>query len=209
MKPFIAAAFFHRVEQGELIYGNKSRRHMERMIQFSDNRSTNWVTRQVGGPRAVERILKQHYPSIFKKTHLVEYIPANGRTYRNKASVHDYSRFLHAVWTEAIAGAGEIKRLMSLPGSDRIYTGAREIPKGTEVYNKTGSTARVCGDMGILNVEGRDGQRYPYTLIGIIEKQQRARDYPTWIRARSDVIRNVSSIVYQGIAQHHDLDGLL
>jgi beta-lactamase class A len=209
VKPFIAAAFFHRVEQGELIYGRKSRRHMERMIQRSDNNSTNWVTRQVGGPQAVERILKRHYPGIFQGTHLVEYIPANGRTYRNKASIHDYSRFLHAVWTEDIAGAGEIKRLMSLPGSDRIYTGARQIPKGTEVYNKTGSTARVCGDMGILNIKGRDGKRYPYTLIGIIEKQQRARNYATWIRARSDVIRNVSSIVYEGIAQHHDLDGVL
>ena len=63
--------------------------------------------------------------------------------------------------------------------------------------------------MGILNVRGRDGKRYPYTLIGIIEKQQRARNYTTWIRSRSDVIRNVSSIVYQGIAQHHDLDGVL
>ena len=209
VKPFIAAAFFHQVEQGELIYGNKSRRHMERMIQRSDNRSTNWVTRQVGGPQAVERILKRQYPGIFQETHLVEYIPADGRTYRNKASIHDYSRFLYAVWTEDISGAREIKRLMSLPGSDRIYTGAREIPKGTEVYNKTGSTARVCGDMGILNVRGRDGKRYPYTLIGIIEKQQRARDYTTWIRSRSDVIRNVSSIVYQGIAQHHDLDGVL
>lgn len=209
VKPFIAAAFFHQVEQGELIYGNKSRRHMERMIQRSDNHSTNWVTRQVGGPKAVQRILKRQYPGIFQETHLVEYIPANGRTYRNKASIHDYSRFLHAVWTEDISGAREIKRLMSLPGSDRIYTGAREIPKGTEVYNKTGSTARVCGDMGILNVRGRDGKRYPYTLIGIIEKQQRARDYTTWIRSRSDVIRNVSSIVYQGIAQHHDLDGVL
>jgi beta-lactamase class A len=209
VKPFIAAAFFHKVEQGELVYGSKSRRHMERMIQRSDNNSTNWVTRQVGGPQAVERILKRQYPGVFQETHLVEYIPADGRTYRNKASVHDYSRFLHAVWTEDIAGAGEIKRLMSLPGSDRIYTGAREIPKGTEVYNKTGSTAHVCGDMGILNVQGRDGKRYPYTLIGIIEKRQSARNYRTWIRSRSDVIRNVSNIVYQGIAQHHDFGGVL
>ncbi len=209
VKPFIAAAFFHKVEQGELVYGSKSRRHMERMIQRSDNNSTNWVTRQVGGPQAVQQILKRQYPGIFQETHLVEYIPADGRTYRNKASIHDYSRFLYAVWTKDISGANEIKRLMSLPGSDRIYTGAREIPKGTEVYNKTGSTARVCGDMGILNVQGRDGRRYPYSLIGIIEKQHSARDYTTWIRSRSDVIRNVSSIVYQGIAQHHDFDGVL
>ncbi len=205
VKPFIAAAFFHKVKQGDLVYGRKSRRHMQRMIQHSDNRSTNWVIRRVGGPRSVEGILKRHYPGIFQETHLVEYIPAGGRTYRNKASVHDYSRFLYAVWKEEIAGAREIKRLMALPGSDRIYTGARDVPKGTKVYNKTGSTARVCGDMGILSVEGRDGRRYPYTVIGIIEKQESALDYTTWIRSRSDVIRNVSSIVYKGIAQRHNM----
>jgi beta-lactamase class A len=209
IKPFIAAAFFHLAEEGRLIYGSKSRRYMERMIQQSHNPSTNWVMRQVGGPNAVEQILKQHYPGIFRDVHFVEYIPANGRTYLNKASVHDYNRFLYAVWKDEIPHADEIKRLMSLPGADRIYTGARELPKGTEVYNKTGSTARLCGDMGILNIEGPDGKRYPYTIIGIIEKQQPARNYTSWIRSRGNVIRNVSNIIYKGIAQHHAIAGVM
>jgi beta-lactamase class A len=178
---------------------------MERMIQHSNNAATNWVLRQVGGPQVVERILKRQYPGIFQEVHIVEYIPPGGRTYRNKASVHDYSRFLYAVWKEEIAGAREIKRLMALPGTDRIYTGVKNVPKGTRVYNKTGSTARVCGDMGILSVKGRDGKRYPYTLIGIIEKQQSAPNYTSWIRSRSEVIRQISSIVYEGIAQHHNI----
>jgi beta-lactamase class A len=209
VKPFVAAAFFHLVEKGELKYDGKSRRYLERMIQQSHNASTNWVMRQVGGPEAVERVLKQHYPDIFRDVHIVEYIPANGRTYLNKASIHDYSRFLYAVWKDEIPKAGEIKRLMSLPGRDRIYTGTRDVPKGTEVYNKTGSTARLCGDMGILNVEGPDGKRYPYTIIGIIEKQQSASNYSAWIRSRSNVIRNVSSMVYKGVTQHLDLAGVL
>ncbi len=209
IKPFVAAAFFHLVEQGELIYGNKSRRHMERMIQRSNNPSTNWVMKQVGGPGAVQRILKQHYPEIFRDIHMVEYIPANGRTYLNKASIHDYNRFLYALWKDEIPRAGEIKRLMSLPGADRIYTGAGDLPEGTEVYNKTGSTAHLCGDMGILNVEGRDGKRYPYTIVGIIEKGAPARNYTSWIRSRGDVIRNVSNLVYKGIKQHHALAGVM
>jgi beta-lactamase class A len=209
IKPFIAAAFFQLVAQDRLIYGSKSRRHMERMIQQSNNSSTNWVMRQVGGPKAVESILKKHYPDVFRDVHIVEYIPSNGRTYLNKASVHDYNRFLYAVWKDEIPHADEIKRLMALPGADRIYTGARELPKGTEVYNKTGSTARLCGDMGILNVVGSDGKRYPYTIIGIIEKQQPARNYTTWIRSRGNVIRNVSSIIYKGITQHHALAGVM
>lgn len=209
IKPFIAAAFFHRVEKKELIYGPKSRRHMERMIHFSDNPSTNWVMRQVGGPRAVQRILEQNYPGIFRATSIVEYIPAGGKTYRNKASARDYSRFLYALWKGNIVGAREIKRLMSLPGPDRIYTGAESVPIGTRVLNKTGSTARLCADMGILNVQGPDGKRYPYTLIGIIEKQDKARNYSTWIRSRAEVIRNVSDIVYRGIARRHGFANVL
>ncbi len=205
VKPFIAAAFFYKVKRGELSYNRESRRQLERMIQHSSNSSANWVTRRVGGPKEVERILKRQYPAIFQEIHLVEYIPAGGKTYRNKASVHDYSRFLYALWKEEIAGAREIKRLMALPGRDRIYTGVRGVPKGTKVYNKTGSTARVCGDMGILNVKGADGKWYPYTLIGIIEKEQNAANYTSWIRSRGDIIRNVSSIVYQTIAQNHDM----
>ncbi|MEW8407048.1 MAG: serine hydrolase [Candidatus Thiodiazotropha taylori] len=204
VKPFIAAAFFHKVKQGKLVYGPKSRRHMQRMIQHSNNPSTNWVIRQVGGPKRVQRILEKHYPAIFQDTLLVEYIPANGRTYKNRASVHDYSRFLYAVWNKKIAGAREIKRLMALPSSDRIYTGVPEVPKGTRVYNKTGSTARVCGDMGILSVKGTDGKRYPYILIGIIEKQRSAQNYTSWIRSRSEIIRNVSAIVYKGVIAQHN-----
>jgi beta-lactamase class A len=199
VKPFIAAAFFHKVKQKKLVYGPRSRRHMQRMIQYSDNASTNWVIRQVGGPQNVQRILKHYYPGIFEETLLVEYIPSNGRTYKNRASVHDYSRFLYAVWNKKIAGAREIKRLMALPGTDRLYTGVPEVPRGTRVYNKTGSTARVCGDMGILSVKGSDGKRYPYILIGIIEKQRNAENYTTWIRTRSEIIRNVSAIVYKGV----------
>ncbi len=203
VKPFIAAAFFEKVKEGKLVYGPKSRRHMQRMIQHSNNASTNWVIRQVGGPQTVEKLLKQHYPEIFQDTLLVEYIPANGKTYQNRASVHDYSRFLYALWNQEIAGADEIKRLMALPGSDRLYTGVPDVPKDTKVYNKTGSTARLCGDMGILSVKGADGKRYPYILIGVIEKQNSAKNYTTWIRSRSKVIRDVSAIVYKGVIAHH------
>ena len=209
IKPFIAAAFFHRVEKKELIYGPRSRRHMQRMIHYSNNPSTNWVMRQVGGPRAVQRILEQNYPGIFRATSIVEYIPAGGKTYRNKASARDYSRFLYALWKGKIVGAREIKRLMSLPGTDRIYTGAESVPVGTRVLNKTGSTARLCADIGILSVQGPDGKRYPYTLIGIIEKQGKASNYSAWIRSRAEVIRDVSDIVYQGIARRHGFANVL
>jgi len=41
-------------------------------------------------------------------------------------------------------------------------------------------------------------------MIGIIEKEQRARDYTTWIRSRGTVIRNVSGIIYRGIVKRYE-----
>lgn len=209
IKPFLALAFFHKVKHHELIYGPKSRRYMYRMIHYSSNRAADWVMRHVGGPRAVQAILDRYYSGIFTNTRVVEYIPANGRTYRNKASAHDYSRFLYALWTDAIPGAREIKRLMALPGPDRLATGTDGIPRGTRVYDKTGSTAKLCGDMGILVVKGDDGRRYPYILVGIIQKDRRARHYGSWIRSRGNVIRRVSSLVYTAISHRHDLQAVV
>jgi len=205
IKPFVALAFFHQMEQGKLAYGSEARRHMKRMIQRSSNHSTNWVMRQVGGPRAVQRILKGRYRGIFRDTRIVEYIPKGGRTYRNKASAHDYSRFLYGLWNKTIPGARELKRLMALPGNDRIHTGVSGIPSGTRVYNKTGSTSRLCGDMGILSIKGPNGKRYSYTLIGIIEKGNRAGNYGAWIRSRGNVIREISGIVYKDMVKRHRL----
>lgn len=195
IKPFIALAFFHQVNNGKLKYGPKSRRQMEAMIQRSSNSATNWVMRQAGGPAQCNAILKRHYSQIFKNTEIKEYIPAGGRTYRNSASPADYVRFLNALWNKKIPQEKEIKRLMALPGRDRIYNGT-PIPKGTLVYNKTGSTAHLCGDMGILVPKNQQGGHFPYVIVGIIERRSKAPDYGQWIHSRSQVIREVSALVY-------------
>ncbi|MEM1441571.1 MAG: serine hydrolase, partial [Verrucomicrobiota bacterium] len=173
IKPYLALAFFHQVQSGRITYGPKSRRHMELMIQKSNNESTNWVMKQTGGPSATQALLKRHYPSLCQQISLVEYIPKGGRTYRNKGSASDYGRFLESLWKGRLPYSKEILRLMSLPGIDRLYTDAKRVPKGTAVFNKTGSTAMCCGDMGILVARGRNGKSYPYAVIGIIESGRR------------------------------------
>ena len=204
VKPFVALAFFHQVKAGRLAYGPEARRQLEAMIQRSNNNATNWAMRQVGGPTAVQRLLKRYYGDIFSKTAIVEYIPAGGQTYRNRAPLSDYSLFLEALWQGRLPYAVEIRRLMALPGQDRLYHGTT-VPEGTLVYNKTGTTAHLCGDMGILAPRGRGGQRYPYAIIGVIEKAGRARDYGRWKMARGNVIRQVSSLVFKVMQQRYDL----
>ncbi len=202
IKPFIALAFFQKVKEGKFVYGSKSRRKLEAMIQRSNNAATNWTIRQVGGPANCNAVLKKKYGHIFKKTDIKEYIPAGGRTYLNSASPADYIRFLRALWNNELPYGKEIRRLMALPGRDRLYHGT-PIPRGTLVYNKTGTTAHLCGDMGILVHKTKKGGRYPYAIVGIIERRSRPADYGSWMGSRSRVIRDVSTLVYKEMKREH------
>ncbi len=205
IKPFVALAFFHQAEQGKLTYGSRTRANMQSMIQRSGNSSTNWVMRQVGGPHKVQEILQDNYSMLFTETSIKEYIPSRGRTYINKASALDYGRFLYAMWHGQLPYSRELRRLMALPNHDRVSHGAREVPKGTLVYDKTGSTSRLIGNMAILVAQGKDGKKYPYTLICIIERQTTAPNYTTWSRRAGDIIRGVSNKVYTVMRKRHDL----
>lgn len=213
IKPFVALAYFYkrRENRQRFLYGPKTKRKMQSMIQASSNSATNYfidfLDRHCGryGPRTVEMILKNRAPGVFRDLSIVERIPKGGRSYRNKASAHDYSRFLHAVWKRRFPDSDELLRLMGLANNDRIYRGARGVPKGTRVYDKTGTTARLCGDMGILVARGRNGKTYPYTVIGIIEREDRAKSLGRWIDKRGNVIREVSNIVYRYLKKVHNL----
>ena len=177
---------------------------MNASIQRSNNTSTNWLLRQAGGPAKVHALLTQTYKHIFINTKVVEYIPGGGKTYKNQASALDYSRFLRALYANKLPYSKEIRRAMNLPGRDRLYS-STPIPKGTKVYNKTGSTARLCGDMGILVARGNNGKSYPYIMIGIIEKSKRTPAYGDWMRKRGAVIRSVSTKVYNALKKKYDL----
>lgn len=211
IKPFIALAFFNKVREGKLQYTLYHRHRMEAMIQRSDNQATNYFigllnrTSARSGPAEAEHTLKQRHPGIFRQTRIVERIPSGGRSYRNRASATDYHRFLYALWYEQLPYSEELKRLMGLPKRNRLYTNANGVARQTRVLDKTGTTARLCGDMGIMIAQGRNGRSYPYTFIGIIEKSHPAGNYAAWKDSRGNVIRNVSSMVYRHMRQMYNL----
>ncbi len=205
IKPFVAIAFFDLVERGKLGYGDQSREHMEKMIRDSSNSSTNWLLERVGGPAACQGLLKRRFPTLCSGVSIVEYIPSSGCTYRNLAAAWDYGRLLMAMWNDEVPSARELRRLMNLPGRDRLYSDVPEIPSGVEVYNKTGTTAMCCGDMGILVARTRDGHRVPYLVVGVIERDSRTSRYTSWSQSRSDVIRSVSGLTYRYLSDRYDL----
>ena len=145
IKPLVALAYFHQVDAGALVYDDTARGKFEAMIQKSSNTTTDWAIKQVGGPNAVHTLLHEHYGTLLPQVKVVEYIGSAGRTYKNLASAGDLGRFLRSMWRDELPHSAELRRLMNLPGRDRLYTGAPAIPVGTAVYNKTGSTSRLCG----------------------------------------------------------------
>ncbi len=208
LKPFVAQAYFYRhvADHQGFPYTNGIRQRMTAMIRDSSNSETNYlITRAGGSPGGLQRLLQQRAGGVFQQTRIVEYIPQGGRAYRNQASARDYSRYLFATWNERMPMCKEVLHYMGLPNGDRIVQGATGIPSDTKLYHKTGSTARLCGDMGIVIARGRDGRSYPYTFIGIIEKSQRTNHYTSWIRDRGNVLREVSSLVYAFMKQRHNL----
>ena len=209
VKPIVALAFFKKVSQGKIIYGQRSREKLHRMIVFSDNRATNWVIKQCGGPSGVQKVLKRYYGHIFLDTKVVEYIPTrsgrSGRTYRNKASAHDYSRFLYALWYKKLPYSNELLKVMGINNKDYVFRGVPSIPLGTQIIDKTGTTSMLCGNMAIIKARGENGKTYPYTMIGIIESPKRKRNFRLWRKNSGKIIGEVSNLVYRSMKNTHNL----
>lgn len=204
IKPFVALAFFHQVDKGKATYTRQHRQMMEAMIQHSSNPATNWFIRQLGGPARCEALLKKEYGHLVGQIRIREYIPANGRTYLNSAQPSGYIRFLKALWHGRLPNSKELLRVMALPGPDRLVYGA-DVPNGTKVYNKTGTTALLCGDMGILVARAKGGRAVPYAVVGIVERSKKPADYKQWMRTSGGVIRDFSALVYEEMKRKHDL----
>lgn len=206
VKVFVALAYFYLNKQApkKYPYHAKHRRLMELMLVKSSNDATNQLMKLCRGPANVKRLCQVATRNRYKQLRIVEYIPAGGRTYRNKASAHDYSRFLYDLWYNRLPNSKELKRIMVMENHDRIAT--EKMSQQLKIYDKTGSTGMLCGDMGIIQL----GKSRPaYTFIGIIEKSRKTRRYGHWISERSDAMREVSELVYQFmITRHRLLDSL-
>jgi len=213
IKPFVAQAYFFQVRdsRGRIAYTDEIRSIMVRMIRHSSNQATDRlidiVSRNANGRGAkdVDAILKDNAGTIFQQTHIVEKIPADGRTYRNRASAHDYCRFLTALWTDRLPYSRELREIMALPNHDRISNGVDSMPDTVRVYDKTGSTAALCGDMGIIEAHDVYGRSRPYIFVGIIERPSPSKSYGTWITRRSNAIRAVSNLVYLDMKERYRL----
>ena len=205
VKPFVIQAYLltHFVKDAALYpMSERVQNEMRGMVVSSNNEFTNHLFKRLGGPEGVQWMLKKQAPQIFRNIQIVENIPAQGRTYRNRASVADYDRFLRAMWANQLPGAQFLKQIMSIPNPDRIRSKTQFVPQTATVYDKTGSTAMLCGNFGVIECKA-NGRSYPYTISAVIEKGTAAGNYSSWITSRSNVIREISDIVYLHFAANH------
>ena len=203
IKNFVMLVFFHEVKHGRLQHTQKTRYHLERMIRYSSNDSTNYFIRLIGGPRAVHLKLKANYP-FFKQTKIVEYIPKNGRTYRNMTSARDLNKFYVQMWKKTLPFSDKMKYYFEQPNGDYIYKKTR-IPASVKVYNKTGTVYGLIGDSGIIEMRDKNGKLRPYVFTGLIEdksktnSRKRRISFGAWVGQRANVLRRVSERVYDYI----------
>lgn len=201
IKVFVALAYFYLNTQApkKYPYHGKQRHLMEKMLVDSDNKATNTLMRLCKGPANVKRLCQRATKNRFGQLRIVEYIPAGGRTYRNRVSAHDYSRFLYDLWHNRLPHSAELKRIMSIKNHDRITTDV--MSPNITVFDKTGSTGMLCGDMGIIQLSGNKA----YTFVGIIERSRKTQSYGRWISDRSDAMREASELVYRFMQQRYQL----
>ncbi len=207
IKNFIMLAYFHEVKYKRLEHTNANRLKLRQMIQRSANTSTNYFIRLLGGPSGVERILKWNYP-FFEKTRIVEYIPTNGRTYRNMTSARDLNKFYNQLWLGNLPYSNKMKYYLGLPNGDRMHDKTC-IPSNVRVYHKTGTVYGLVGDSGILAIIDSQGKQRAYVFTGLIEDQtktnnrNRSEAFWSWVGRRSDTLRRVSEAVYEYIYEVH------
>lgn len=203
IKNFVMLVYFHEVKHGRLQHTNRNIYHLERMIRYSSNDSTNYFIRLIGGPRRVQGKLKANYP-FFKQTKIVETIPKNGRTYKNLTSARDLNKFYVQMWKKNLPFSDKMKYYLELPNGDYIYK-KTHIPASAKVYNKTGTVYGLIGDSGIIEIRDSKGRLKPYVFTGLIEdksktnSRRRRISFGAWVGQRANVLRRVSEKVYDYI----------
>ena len=144
----------------------------------------------------------------------IEYIPENGRAYRNTISVADLNRIFKELWFQRILGSkysGEQNRqvsiemlnLLKLPGhpwlKDRIKADTcYSTNKTVKLWDKTGFVKGSNGNAGIVEINTPFGRK-AYSIVLFIERKDihsitgNARK---WFEQASMHMRRISAVSY-------------
>ena len=206
VKPMLGLAALLDVKNGSIKDDNDFKIHFEKMIAKSDNDSTNIIFDKVKGPHRAEKILRDNYPEIFKGIRIVEVIPSEGKTYENRASAMDHFRFWKALYENKVHGAGRIKKEMYRATATIFPWSAKE--SDADVYHKIGKTAHQKSGVGTVIRKDKSGKEHAYTIVAILEKNQRPKDreeYRKYNARVDDVLQDLSVTANSYMRRKYDL----
>jgi beta-lactamase class A len=205
-KLFAMAAAYDKLERKKA--GSKERKrvrkHIEKMIQPSDNAEFNWVVKYVGGVKAVQKYVDS--TGMFTETKIVETINTyNGRTYKNKTSAHDLNIFLNQVYLGNIVSKKASKEMLEImDGYTTSRIAQRILPmKGVKnLAGKTGVVYGMNGESTIITFKKKGEKERKFIFTAIFEdttlpykKGHGRATRKRWGRVRSGYMRDIAEIV--------------
>ncbi|MDP3741859.1 MAG: serine hydrolase [Candidatus Micrarchaeota archaeon] len=198
IKPFVMLAAYHKISRGKRPYGTFES-DLNAMIVHSDNSATNRVMKFVGGPSACHKIIRKYG---FDKTRVSEYIPAGGRTYRNKTSARNLSALMWKLHNRNLINSRYSERMLehlNHYATSRLASlqGPLEID---ELAGKTGFVGGLNGEATRVTYSTGSGARH-YTFVAMVENTRMRHASPVkkqqWGKTTSGVIRSIFKAVHE------------
>lgn len=200
IKPLVMAAAYDTLSHRHVSARKRDilERDVRLSIQHSDNDATNRLIDFVGGPAAVQAYIAK--TGLFSETKVVEKIPDQGRTYRNKTSAHDLNILLNQIYHGNIVSRRASRHMLDVL---RGYTTSRvgrilgELAGVDGLAGKTGVVYGMNGEATIMFYRNKAGQQRPFIFTALFEDvtrpHSRHRDHG-WDKSRSEMIRAVAKL---------------
>lgn len=167
VKIAVAALYLSQVENGrrsldDMIDGVSARSLMSRMMVHSDNRATDILIKDLGGPQALHTWLVQHGVSGLRVDRNIAKLLADKRDLwdvRDSSTPLAMVDLLRRIYRAELIRPASRNYLLDLMG--KCQTGKNRIrgllPFGTPVENKTGTLNGLTDDVGFITMP--DGRR--------------------------------------------------
>jgi beta-lactamase class A len=167
VKVAVAALYLAQVDHGrrsldDLIGGESARSLMEKMLILSDNRATDVLLRDVGGPRALHDWLQNSGVTGLRVDRTIAQLLSDRRDLwdsRDSSTPRAMVDLLKRIYKSEVIKPQSRNYLLSL--MSRCKTGRNRIrallPTGTMVEHKTGTLTGLTDDIGFISMP--DGRR--------------------------------------------------
>lgn len=177
IKPFVMVGVYDAVTQGKVKDTPALSRELTSMITYNRgcreaNRATNRLLRAVG-LQYVNQALQKYG---FQQTRIREFIPGDGRTYRNVTSARDISTLLRRIYQGTIVNPQADREMLQLLKRSYHTRLRAESMWGIEIANKTGYVLGMNGDAGIVFRRGEGGEEELGTGKQGKDEQGKAKD---------------------------------